>query len=165
MRFFNKLAASAESVEFNYKVNETISKLRNLQPKDAAKTLNPKTKFLTGDTLSMADLLGWDFALKHKLDSKWAKSIGEIAQARNAKDAVDKIVDSIPKIDYFKFHVIKKIADATNATSEDIVKASLVPKAKEQGDFAIPVAALRLPGNPAELAKKIATEVNIFLHR
>ena len=157
LRLFDRIANTSRTVETNYKINETINSFK--EGADWKKILNPKTKYLVGESISMADLLGWDLALKHEIDTAWTKSISKTPELLEAKRTVDKVVNAIPKVDYYKFHVMKQVALATNADPQDISKASLVPKFKEQGDFAVPIPALKLQGNPAELAKTIAEHV------
>ena len=135
---------------FNAKVNDKIDELK------------PPTepKFVVDGKLSIADLLNWDQLLQSNSKSDYFNFIDKIPELKEARLKVQETLKMVPKIDFYKFHVIEKIQELTKSEPMDILKVSLVPKSKEQGDFALPVAALRLPGNPIEWVKTLATEVS-----
>lgn len=70
------------------------------------------------------------------------------------------------EFDKLKLQLCNKLLSFfSNLSQESILNAIELPKeANENGDLCIPIPKLRLPGNPADIAKNIASSVRIRKH-
>jgi arginyl-tRNA synthetase len=168
LRFFSYLNSPNFGLATGLDIQNSVDLLRlaKTNTADVINGLKFKGKFLAGDFVSMCDLLAWDQCLKYKSeDVELFKRVNSLPEVMDATKAVNQTLKSVPVLDYYKYSVIEQVSEALNISPSVVIEAMLVPKSKEQGNLAIPVPALKLPGNPAEIAKKIVDAVHYLLYR
>lgn len=134
------------------------------------------TTFLTGNEVTVADLIAW--CVLRGEESEYVKAVEATAPAQHAlkqaeelktsaptsTESFDEIPDvpgtgsdpSVNPIDAFKNVITVQIASIGNIDPVLVYQALDNPRALENGDLAIALPRLRVKGNPAAIAKEWA---------
>lgn len=134
------------------------------------------TNFLTGNEVTVADLIAW--CVLRGEESEYVKAVEATAPAQHAlkqaeelkasaptsTESSDEIPDvpgtgsdpSVNPIDAFKNVITVQIASIGNIDPVLVYQALDNPRALENGDLAIALPRLRVKGNPAAIAKEWA---------
>ncbi|KAH6597830.1 hypothetical protein BASA50_004175 [Batrachochytrium salamandrivorans] len=115
---------------------------------------------LVGETTTIADLLAWDALISNGSSSPklagWLKSIHASQELSEAVSTIDKIVETAPILDVFRYSIIEQMQPLTGASIDLLYSLLEEPRDRANGDISLPLPRARLPGNPSELAASLA---------
>jgi arginyl-tRNA synthetase len=160
LRFFNRLGQNGLA---SPQVNTIVDQLRNAPLNDSAilSKLDSKS-FLDGDVLSIADLKAWDYMTRSAVQSEFFKKLDGMEELKKAKESIRRALEDVPVMDHYKYAVIEQLVEILQFDISFVTANLIRPKkGSDVGDVAIPVPALKLQGNPVQLAKEIASKVKV----
>ncbi|KAJ3092046.1 hypothetical protein HK102_011252 [Quaeritorhiza haematococci] len=148
---------------------ESVTKVvEKIQQKQKEKKDKKVPAFLTSaGKLCLADIFAWDFVRTKVLASAsspspladWVAKLEESTpELKKAVLKVDAKIASAPVVDVFRAQIVAQVSAITGADPANVYSLIEVPKDPKNGDISIPMPRLRVPGNPAQLAAKIAQE-------
>jgi arginyl-tRNA synthetase len=125
--------------------------LENTQKKtDASKQYVAEAK-----GLDLGHFVAWDHSIANAVDLGLKDSRLDAVKAQ-----VQSVLSSAPVYDEFKFAVVEQLHKITGADASFIYKNLVESKDKEAFDVGIAMPALKLKGNPAQLAQDLAKQVS-----
>jgi arginyl-tRNA synthetase len=166
LRYFARLNQSNICLKANSLIEEFLDKIRTAQVSDnkILDLINPKSEFLVGEKISIADLIAWDYTIKSKADSNWFRNISKLSELQKAHDVLSKVLNTIPVLHKYKFIVVEQVAQIFSIDAELVASVMTDSKSKDHGNLVIPIPALKVPGNPVELAKTLVSKVWKYLN-
>jgi arginyl-tRNA synthetase len=161
----DRLTPKEISVEKLLAINTIVDQLRTLSLGDASvkeqlQKYQPE-KYLLGDELTIADLLLWDYMSRLQITSDFYHRLDSLPELQRAKKEISHLLSEIPLVDHYKFQVVEQVVGITGLDADFVLENVIHPKKDKKqpvGDVAICVPALKLPGNPIELCKNIASQ-------
>lgn len=128
-------------------------------PKKIALHIAAYCKGKQGDTLGLADFYAWDYATHNPSGleeclARW----NEIKLLQNVKKQVADTLFAQPVLDEYKRVVAQQISKILNVPLNRVYESFLEPRDKNTADLSIAMPFFRLPGNPAQMAKDIASK-------
>lgn len=161
MRFFARLGHQQQlEAKTRSEIDEFLDKVRTSQvgDKKLLKLMNPP-KFMFGDTLSIADLLAWDYTIQSNEITAYTKKLNKMAPLEKAATTIRKVLSTVPVLHRYKFAVVEQVCEILGTTPEQVFTVMTDSKTKKTGDLILALPALKLPGNPADLAKQLVEKV------
>ncbi|KAI8810101.1 hypothetical protein BJ742DRAFT_770531 [Cladochytrium replicatum] len=122
-------------------------------------------RFLTSaEKITLAEVFAWDFCAAHGITLKKAPWMVELKKLPEVKSAVEKVeyaALSVSVLDKFRYEIAEKVGVAVKLDASAIRFMLETPKDSNNGDYAIPIPRLRLPGNPVQIAKDLSQQVEV----
>ena len=164
MRYFSRL--------FNLPIYESrspsstasIDKYLDNFNKSCLEDIESGSKFYLCDSFSLADILLWDYCKSvpsSSLSSLVLKYLQDLEKAHpiliDAASEINSCLANSSVMDLFKAKIALKVSELF----PDVLSPEstlVLPKDHKKTDLALPVAKLRLPGNPIEIAKNMASK-------
>ena len=152
-----------------HQVDLWLDLLRNSQqavPKELSER-NAASLYLADKHLTIADLYAWDLATSPVGQSndklrKWSESLAASPVAEHlasAKAAIDEMIENLPVIETYRVAIAERLHAITGVSVKQLFEFVETQRDRAaKGDFLLAVPRLKLPGNPAETAKDLATK-------
>ncbi|KAJ3057106.1 Arginyl-tRNA synthetase [Rhizophlyctis rosea] len=119
---------------------------------------------LQNGAVTVADLLAWDAVRTQCAGSKdnkgvasWISAVEAVPGVKGAVELVDAANAKVHQLDVFRYEIIKQVSALTGASGDAIYPLLEEPRDAANGDLSLPLPRLKLPGNPVQIAKDLAT--------
>ncbi|TPX38182.1 arginine---tRNA ligase [Synchytrium microbalum] len=123
--------------------------------------------------VTVADFMAWDFVKrttattpatangvkKHAAYDKWLARVEEAPSTQKALHDIELALRGVNHLEIFRHAIASQISATLNLPISTIRPVIEVPADNRNGDFAVPIPRLQLPGNPVEICKKVAEKI------
>ena len=169
-RISSKSLYSSLSLPNQIVVDDVLDNIRNGRVSEVLKVINAASgNFILGNDISLADIVAYDFfkvnpqKKSSEAFNNWFNKIDSLPEAVEAAKIIKDALSTADVNDIFKLKIAEQLSELSGAEKKTIFTLLSPPAKPEYGDYSIPVARLRLPGNPVALAKEYSEKVNINL--
>jgi len=171
-RYFARIASkplySSLSLPNQIIVDDILDNVRNGRISEVLKVINASNgNYILGSEISLADIIAYDYFKVNPQQktseafNKWFSKIDSLPEAVEAAKIIKNSLSTADVNDIFKIKIAEQLSTLSGAEKKTIFTLLTPPAKPEYGDYSIPVARLRLQGNPVQLAKEFSEKFQI----
>jgi len=171
-RYFARIATkplyTSLSLPNQITVDDVLDNVRNGRISEVLKVINAANgNFILGSDISLADIVAYDYfkvnpqQKSSEAFNNWFAKIDSLPEASEAAKIIKNALNTADVNDIFKLKIAEQLSTLSGVEKKTIFGLLSPPAKPEYGDFSVPVARLRLQGNPVALAKEFSEKVII----